>query len=38
MPVSLANAAISALVQLILFGGIPLLAYFSYQRWRNKRD
>lgn len=38
MPVSLANAAISALMQLMLFGGIPLLAYFSYQRLRNKRS
>jgi membrane protease YdiL (CAAX protease family) len=33
----LANAILSALVNLLLFAGIPFLAYFAYQKWRHKR-
>jgi membrane protease YdiL (CAAX protease family) len=33
----LVNAAISAIAQLLLFAGVPLLAYTIYQKWRHKR-
>jgi membrane protease YdiL (CAAX protease family) len=33
----LGNAALSALVNLLVFGGLPFFAYFAYQRWRHKR-
>ena len=33
----LANAAVSALVNLLVFAGLPFFAYFVYQKWRNKR-
>ena len=35
MPV--ANAALSALLNLTLLGGLPFLIYFAYQKWRHKR-
>jgi membrane protease YdiL (CAAX protease family) len=35
MPV--ANAAISALLNVAVLGGLPLLLYFAYQRWRYHR-
>jgi membrane protease YdiL (CAAX protease family) len=35
MPV--ANAAVSALLNLAALGGLPFLVYFAYQRWRHKR-
>jgi len=33
----LASAAISALLNLVVLGGVPFLVYFVYQKWRNKR-
>ena len=33
----LANAALSALVNLLVFAGLPFFAYFGYQKWRHKR-
>jgi membrane protease YdiL (CAAX protease family) len=33
----LANAALSALVNLLVFAGLPFFAYFVYQKWRHKR-
>jgi len=33
----LANAAVSALVNLLVFAGLPFFAYFVYQKWRHKR-
>jgi membrane protease YdiL (CAAX protease family) len=33
----LANAVISALLNLVVFAGLPFLVYFAYQKWRNKR-
>jgi membrane protease YdiL (CAAX protease family) len=33
----LANAAISALLNLVILGGLPFLAYYAYQKWRHKR-
>ena len=33
----LANAAISALLNLVVLGVLPLLLYFAYQKWRHKR-
>ena len=33
----LANAAISALVNLLVLAGLPFLLYFAYQKWRHKR-
>jgi membrane protease YdiL (CAAX protease family) len=33
----LANAAISALLNLVVLGGVPFLVYFVYQKWRHKR-
>ena len=33
----LANAAISALANLLVLAGIPFLFYFLYQKWRYKR-
>ena len=33
----LANAALSALVNLLVFAGLPFLAYFLHQKWRYKR-
>jgi membrane protease YdiL (CAAX protease family) len=33
----LVNAAISALVNLLILAGIPFLFYFVYQKWRHKR-
>src|SRR5215468_2673022 len=33
----LANAALSALVNLLVFAGLPFFAYFVYQEWRHKR-
>jgi membrane protease YdiL (CAAX protease family) len=34
---SLVNASVSALAQLLLGAGLPLLAYAGYQKWRYKR-
>jgi membrane protease YdiL (CAAX protease family) len=34
----LANAAISALVNLLVLGGLPFLVYFVYQKWRHQRN
>lgn len=34
---SITYSAVSALVQFILLGGLPFLAYAAYQRWRHKR-
>jgi membrane protease YdiL (CAAX protease family) len=36
MPLS--DALFSALAQLAVVGGIPLLAYFGYHKWRHKRS
>jgi membrane protease YdiL (CAAX protease family) len=33
----LANAAVSALVNLFVFAGLPFFCYFAYQKWRCKR-
>jgi membrane protease YdiL (CAAX protease family) len=33
----LGNAAISALVNLLVLAGLPFLLYFAYQKWRYKR-
>jgi membrane protease YdiL (CAAX protease family) len=33
----LANAAVSALLNFVVLGGLPFLAYFAYQKWRCKR-
>src|SRR6516164_10551410 len=33
----LANAALSALLNLLVFAGVPFFAYFVYQKWRHKR-
>ena len=33
----LANAALSALVNLLVFAGLPFFAYFVYQKWRHMR-
>jgi membrane protease YdiL (CAAX protease family) len=33
----LANASISALLNLAILGGVPFLAYFAWQKWRHKR-
>src|SRR5262249_16637188 len=33
----LANAALSALVNLLVLAGLPFLAYFFHQKWRYKR-
>jgi membrane protease YdiL (CAAX protease family) len=33
----LANATLSALVNLLVFGGLPFLSYFAYQKWRHQR-
>ena len=33
----LANAALSALVNLLVFAGLPFVAYLAYQKWRHKR-
>jgi membrane protease YdiL (CAAX protease family) len=33
----LANAFISALLNLAILGGVPFLAYFAWQKWRRKR-
>ena len=33
----LANAALSALLNLLVFGVLPFLAYFAYQKWRHQR-
>ena len=35
MPV--ANAAVSALLNLAVLGALPFLAYFAYQKWRHKQ-
>ncbi|MCI0620127.1 MAG: hypothetical protein L0387_00355 [Acidobacteria bacterium] len=35
--VLLVNAAISALLNLVLLGGLPYLFYFAYHKWRHKR-
>lgn len=32
-----ANAAVSALVNLLVLAGLPFLLYFAYQKWRLKR-
>ena len=32
-----ADAAISALVNVLVFAGLPFLVYFAYQKWRHKR-
>ena len=34
---SLSDAALSALLQVLLLGGAPFLGYFIYQRWRHQR-
>jgi membrane protease YdiL (CAAX protease family) len=34
---SLSDAALSALLQVLLVGGAPLLGYFIYQKWRHTR-
>src|SRR5436190_4144915 len=34
---SLVGAAISAFLQLAVLGGLPLLGYLLYQRWRHAR-
>ncbi|HVT19467.1 MAG TPA: type II CAAX endopeptidase family protein [Thermoanaerobaculia bacterium] len=33
----LANASLSALLNLVVLGGLPFLLYFAYQKWRYKR-
>lgn len=33
----LASAAASALLNLVVLGGLPFLVYFAYQKWRHKR-
>lgn len=33
----LVNALLSALLNLLLFAGLPFLGYFLYHKWRNKR-
>src|SRR5262249_53391729 len=33
----LVNAALSALVNLLVFAGLPFFAYFVYHKWRHKR-
>ena len=33
----LTNAALSALVNLLVFAGLPFFAYFVYHKWRHKR-
>jgi membrane protease YdiL (CAAX protease family) len=33
----LASAALSALVNLLVLAGLPLFAYYTYQKWRHKR-
>jgi membrane protease YdiL (CAAX protease family) len=33
----LADAAISAVLQVSVLAGVPFLAYFTYQKWRHKR-
>jgi membrane protease YdiL (CAAX protease family) len=33
----LANALLSALVNLLIFAGLPFLVYFAYHKWRYKR-
>jgi membrane protease YdiL (CAAX protease family) len=33
----IANAALSALVNLLVFAGFPFVLYFAYQKWRHKR-
>jgi membrane protease YdiL (CAAX protease family) len=32
------NAAVSALLQFLVIGGMPLLVYTAYQTWRHKRS
>jgi membrane protease YdiL (CAAX protease family) len=34
----LANAAVSALVNLFVFAGLPFFCYFAYHKWRCKRS
>lgn len=34
----IANSIVSALVEVLVFGGIPFLIYALYQKWRNKRS
>ena len=33
----LANAALSALLNLLVFAAVPFLAYLAYHKWRHKR-
>jgi membrane protease YdiL (CAAX protease family) len=33
----LANAALSALVNLLVFAGLPFFLYFAYHKWRHQR-
>lgn len=33
----LANAVLSALLNLLVFAGLPFFAYFAYQKWRHQR-
>jgi len=33
----LANAALSALVNLLVFAGLPFFSYLAYQKWRHQR-
>jgi len=35
---SLVDAAVSALAQLMLLAGVPLLAYAAYHKWRHRRS
>ena len=32
----LANAVVSALINLLILAGIPFLVYFAYNKWRRK--
>ena len=35
---SLGDAAVSALLQVMVLGGVPFLGYWAYQRWRHQRS
>src|SRR5436190_20281001 len=35
--VSLANASISALLNVLVLAALPFFVYFAYQKWRHKR-
>jgi membrane protease YdiL (CAAX protease family) len=34
----LANAALSALLNVLVFAGLPFLTYYAYHKWRHKRS